>query len=70
VQWAACQTIFGLVEILQGPLAIPEVPLWFPSVFGMWVTFPFYKVRLTLLFQDLLNFKDVFFLDLKVECFL
>jgi len=36
----------------------------------MWVTFPFHKVLLTLLFQDLLDLEYVLFLDLEVEHFL
>lgn len=59
-----------LVKLLQQALAVLKVLFGFPGVFGMWVTFPFHKVLLTLLFQDLLDLEYVLFLDLEVEHFL
>jgi hypothetical protein len=57
-----------LLELLQKLLAVPKVVLWFPSVFRMWVTFPFHKVSLTSLFQYPFDFKFVFFFSLEMEC--
>ena len=63
-------SVLLLSILLQQELAVRKVLEWFPSIFRVWVIFPFNKVLLTLFLQDSFNFEFLFFFWLVMKCFL
>lgn len=59
-----------LLELSQEVQVVPKVSSQFLSIIYIQVTFPFYKVLLTSLFQYLFDFKFVVFFYLEIECYL